>query len=50
MTRKIIRTDAAPAPVGPYNQTIVASGEMVFVAGQFSIDPRVGHLVYTDRF
>ena len=48
MTRKVIRTDAAPAPVGPYNQAIVASGQTVFVAGQIAIDPRVGHVVYTD--
>ena len=31
--RQIITTDQAPAPVGPYNQAVVASGSMVFVAG-----------------
>lgn len=48
MTRKIIRTDEAPSPVGPYNQAIAASGQMIFVAGQIAIDPKVGDVVYTD--
>ena len=48
MTRKIIRTEHAPSPVGPYNQAIVASGQMIFVAGQIAIDPRLGDIVYTD--
>ena len=47
MTRKIIRTDEAPSPVGPYNQAIAASGQMIFVAGQIAIDPKVGDVVYT---
>lgn len=45
MTRQIIRTDAAPAPVGPYNQAIVASGQIVFVAGQIALDPATGAVV-----
>ncbi len=48
MTRKVINTDQAPAPVGPYNQAIAASGLMVFVAGQIPIDPHIGSVVYTD--
>lgn len=48
MTRKVIRTDQAPAPVGPYNQAIAATGQMIFVAGQIAIDPRIGDIVYTD--
>jgi 2-iminobutanoate/2-iminopropanoate deaminase len=48
MTRKVINTEHAPAPVGPYNQAIVASGQMIFVAGQIAIDPRLGDIVYTD--
>ena len=39
MPRRVIETDQAPAPVGPYNQAIVASGEMVFVSGQIALDP-----------
>ncbi|MEM6399284.1 MAG: RidA family protein [Cyanobacteria bacterium P01_D01_bin.116] len=48
MTRKVIQTDNAPAPVGPYNQAVIASGQMLFVAGQIAIDPRAGNVVYTD--
>jgi 2-iminobutanoate/2-iminopropanoate deaminase len=45
--RKIIRTDKAPAPVGPYNQAIAASGQMLFVAGQIPLDPQTGDIVGT---
>ena len=45
MNRKVIRTDKAPAPVGPYNQAIAASGQMVFVAGQIPLDPSTGEIV-----
>ena len=39
-----IRTDAAPAPVGPYSQAIRA-GELVFVSGQIPLDPQSGKIV-----
>lgn len=45
MTRKVIRTEDAPAPVGPYNQAIAASGQMVFVAGQIPLNPSTGEIV-----
>jgi 2-iminobutanoate/2-iminopropanoate deaminase len=45
MTRKVIRTESAPAPVGPYNQAIAASGQIVFVAGQIPLDPSTGEIV-----
>lgn len=45
--RKIIKTDKAPAPVGPYNQGIVATGAMLFVAGQIPLDAATGELVGT---
>lgn len=45
MTRKVIQTDKAPAPVGPYNQAIAASGQMIFVAGQIPLDPASGQIV-----
>ncbi len=48
MAREIISTDQAPAPVGPYNQAIAATGKMVFVAGQIPLDPRTGEIVGTD--
>lgn len=43
--RKIIQTDHAPAPVGPYNQGVVASGALLFVAGQIPLDAATGELV-----
>lgn len=45
MTKKIIQTDLAPAPVGPYNQAIVASGKLVFVAGQIALDPTTEQII-----
>ncbi|MFM7450141.1 MAG: RidA family protein [Leptolyngbyaceae cyanobacterium] len=47
MTRKVIQTTQAPAPVGPYNQAIAASGQMIFVAGQIPLDPATGAIVGT---
>jgi 2-iminobutanoate/2-iminopropanoate deaminase len=46
MTKQIIQTNLAPAPVGPYNQAIVATGKMLFVSGQIAIDPATNQLVY----
>lgn len=45
MTLQIIRTNQAPAPVGPYNQAIAAQGKMLFVAGQIPLNPETGELV-----
>jgi 2-iminobutanoate/2-iminopropanoate deaminase len=46
MTREIITTNQAPAPVGPYNQAVAASGQLLFVSGQISIDPSTNQLVH----
>jgi 2-iminobutanoate/2-iminopropanoate deaminase len=45
MTRTVIRTEQAPAPVGPYNQAIAATGQLIFVAGQIALDPHTGDVV-----
>lgn len=45
MGREVVRTELAPAPVGPYNQAIAASGRMVFVAGQIPLDVGSGVIV-----
>jgi 2-iminobutanoate/2-iminopropanoate deaminase len=42
---RVIRTDNAPAPVGPYNQAIAAQGEFLFIAGQIPLSPQTGQLV-----
>jgi len=39
-----IKTDAAPAPVGPYAQG-VGVGNSLFVSGQIGLDPVTGRLV-----
>jgi len=45
--KKIINTALAPAPVGPYNQSVMVNG-MLFVSGQIAIDPATNHLVLDD--
>jgi len=43
MEKQIINTTSAPAPIGPYNQAILA-GDMLFISGQICIDPPTGAL------
>jgi 2-iminobutanoate/2-iminopropanoate deaminase len=45
--KKIIQTNQAPAPVGPYNQAIIHNGTL-YVSGQIAIDPSTGTLVTSD--
>jgi|TARA_B110000305_G_C19227317_1_gene533460 2-iminobutanoate/2-iminopropanoate deaminase len=42
--KKIFNTKNAPAPLGPYNQAIMA-GNMFFTSGQIAINPENGDLV-----
>jgi 2-iminobutanoate/2-iminopropanoate deaminase len=42
--RTIIKTDQAPAAVGPYSQA-VRIGNLVYTAGQIPLDPATGKLV-----
>ena len=42
--RTIIETAHAPAPVGPYNQAIMANGTL-YISGQIAINPASGDLV-----
>lgn len=42
--RRVVQTDAAPAPVGPYSQAQRA-GPFLFLSGQIPLDPRTGQLV-----
>ncbi|MEI8010903.1 MAG: RidA family protein [Candidatus Omnitrophota bacterium] len=41
---KIVKTDKAPAAVGPYSQAVIA-GNLVFCAGQIPLDPATGNVV-----
>ncbi|MFS8815992.1 2-iminobutanoate/2-iminopropanoate deaminase [Thermostichus sp. MS-CIW-21] len=43
-----VRTEAAPAPVGPYSQGIAAAGPFLFAAGQVGLDPKTGKLAGED--
>jgi 2-iminobutanoate/2-iminopropanoate deaminase len=47
MNKTVINTSEAPAPIGPYNQAILA-GNMLFISGQVCIDPATGQLKNKD--
>ncbi len=42
--KTIIKTAAAPAPIGPYNQAVRA-GQTLYVSGQIALDPETGELL-----
>lgn len=44
MARKIIYTDDAPEPIGPYSQAVYING-MLFVSGQVPLDPFSGAMI-----
>lgn len=44
MSHKIINSESAPAPVGPYNHSVLANGTL-YVSGQIAINPLDGKLV-----
>jgi 2-iminobutanoate/2-iminopropanoate deaminase len=47
MSKKIITSKNAPAPIGPYSQAVLYNG-MLFVSGQIAINPATGDLVSGD--
>ena len=47
MTKQIINTSNAPAPIGPYNQA-VKSGNFLFVSGQVALKPGTNDLANAD--
>ncbi len=44
MKKQIVRSDQAPAPIGPYSQAVKA-GNFLFISGQIAIHPVTGELV-----
>ena len=42
--KRIIKTDNAPKPIGPYNQAVVA-GNFMFISGQIALNPKNGELI-----
>lgn len=47
MSKTIINTPSAPAPIGPYNQAIL-TGNMLFISGQICLNPATGELKNKD--
>jgi len=45
--KKIINTDQAPSPVGPYNQSVMV-GDTLYISGQIAIDPATGNMITDD--
>lgn len=46
MMKKIIKTENAPAPIGPYNQAVMA-GDTLYISGQIAIETASGNLITT---
>ncbi len=44
MAKKVIHTEDAPSPIGPYNQGIQA-GNTLYISGQIAIDPNEDELI-----
>ena len=47
MSKQIINTNQAPAPIGPYNQS-VKTGNLLFISGQVAIDSQTGAFLNDD--
>ena len=45
--KKIIYTDKAPAPIGPYNQAVLV-GNTLYTSGQIALNPTTMELVLDD--
>lgn len=45
--KKIIFTDKAPAPIGPYNQAVLVNNTL-YTSGQIALDPNTMELVLDD--
>jgi 2-iminobutanoate/2-iminopropanoate deaminase len=42
--RRVIRTEGAPVPIGPYSQSVAIASQL-FTSGQIGVDPATGKLV-----
>jgi 2-iminobutanoate/2-iminopropanoate deaminase len=42
--KKIIFTENAPAPIGPYNQAVL-TGNTLYTSGQIALNPATGELI-----
>ena len=48
MTKRIIKTTEAPAPIGPYNQAVLVNENTLYTSGQIALDPKTMQLVLKD--
>lgn len=46
MHKKVIYTKFAATPIGPYNQGIIANGNLLFTSGQIPVNPQTGQIVH----
>lgn len=44
MERKVIQTNEAPAPIGPYSQAVLV-GNTLYVSGQIALDAHSGEMI-----
>ena len=47
MPKKIVASQNAPKPIGPYSQAVI-SGGLLFASGQIALDPETGSIVGDD--
>ena len=47
MEKKIITTQGAPAPIGPYNQAVLTNNTL-YISGQICLDPQTNQLKNRD--
>ena len=45
MANRFVKTEAAPAAIGPYSQALRLPGGLVFCSGQIALDPATGQVV-----
>ena len=45
--KKIIKTENAPKPIGPYNQAVIA-GNYMFISGQIALNPKNSELITSE--
>ena len=44
MLKKVISTNKAPLPIGPYSQAILTPQNLLFVSGQIGINPKTNEM------
>ena len=44
MLKKVVSTNKAPLPIGPYSQAILTPQNLLFVSGQIGINPKTNEM------